>query len=162
MADGAKRHLPMPSHVHIVWSANHAIITPAILLYHILRLIYTLWNKNCFVKKSDNLGQIVRLSIISGLRFFDKTLYLLFFSLLRLVNPMISEKIPAHNHIVPIAVFFKKNHNSEIRIHIIAKIKFPVLLIIVSPLDNSRFFRSISFSDKHELVSQIFYSICST
>ena len=51
-----------------------------------------------------------------------------------LISPMISSTIPAHSHIIPITVFSIKNHNGDARIHIIARIKFPVLLIIIPPV----------------------------
>ncbi len=59
-------------------------------------------------------------------------IYLLIFSFLRLINPIINSIIPAHNHIIPIAVFSVKSHNGEEKIHINAKIKIPVLFIITS------------------------------
>ena len=46
---------------------------------------------------------------------------------------MISSIIPTHNHIIPIAVFSAQNHNDDTKIHIIPKIKIPVLLIIIPP-----------------------------
>ena len=65
-------------------------------------------------------------------------IYLLFFSLLRLINAMINSVIPAHSHIIPIAVFSAQNQAGERTIHIIAKIKIPLLLIIIPP-KNSNF-----------------------
>ena len=37
---------------------------------------------------------------------------------------------PAHSHMVPNAIFSAQNQNNDITIHVIAKIKIPLLLII--------------------------------
>ena len=55
----------------------------------------------------------------------------IYFSLLRLINAMINSATPAHNHIIPNAVFSAQNQASDRIIHVIAKIQIPLLLIII-------------------------------
>ena len=61
-------------------------------------------------------------------------IYLLFFSLLRLIKAMISSAIPPHSHMIPTAIFsIARNHTKDVRIHVIDKIKIPLQLIIIPP-----------------------------
>ena len=60
----------------------------------------------------------------------EQKIYLLFFSLLRLTNAINSSMNPAHSHMVPNAIFSAQNQNNDITIHVIAKIKIPLLLMI--------------------------------
>ncbi len=61
-------------------------------------------------------------------------IYLLFFSLLRLIKAMISSTIPPHSHMIPTAVFsIARNHTNNVRIHVIDKIKIPLQLMIIPP-----------------------------
>ena len=57
-------------------------------------------------------------------------IYLLFFSLLRLTNAINSSMTPPHSHMIPNAIFSAQNQNGDITIHVIAKIKIPLLLMI--------------------------------
>ena len=61
---------------------------------------------------------------------YQLEIYLLFFSLLRLTNAINSSITPPHSHMIPNAIFSAQNQNGDITIHVIAKIKIPLLLMI--------------------------------
>ena len=86
---------------------------------------------------------------------------MLFFSLLCFNNAINSSMTPTHSHMIPNAIFSDQNQNSDITIHVIAKIKIPLLLMIFllkiriyrlySPLNPHIFkiFRPILFKKNH-------------
>ena len=55
---------------------------------------------------------------------------------------MINSVPPAHSHIIPIAVFSAQNQAGDRIIHIIAKIKIPLLLMIISPKNSNSYLLS--------------------
>ena len=81
-----------------------------------------------------NFQKIYRNYMIKGMTdfcFLHQTwIYLLFFSLLRLTNAINSSMTPPHSHMIPNAIFSAQNQNGDITIHVIAKIKIPLLLMI--------------------------------
>ena len=102
-------------------------------MYQIIFLLLVSPNSRIFI--SLNLRKIQIFCCFQSLRKTGS--YLLFFSLFRLINAMINLVTPAHSHIIPIAVFSAQNQAGDRIIHIIAKIKFPLLLMIISPKNSN-------------------------